>query len=69
MSCPVNPIVCPPVQVVNHLFYPQVIPVIHPIEIVNECHPVPIYNHQFPVSVTNGPSCQVSARRKKSRRR
>ncbi|ASR46726.1 hypothetical protein P4H71_22240 [Paenibacillus kribbensis] len=59
--CSYDPIVCPPMQFINHQFVPQVVPVVHPIEIVNQTHIVPIPHHVFPVSVKDpgDPCCHT----------
>lgn len=54
---PVDPIVCQPMQLVNHQFYPQVFPVIHPIEIINQPHCIPVPHHVFPVVVKDACVC------------
>ncbi|MGW9528851.1 hypothetical protein ACWHAM_14105 [Paenibacillus terrae] len=59
--CPYDPIVCPPMQFVNHQFFPQVVPVVHPIEIVNQTHIIPVPHHVFPVVVKDpgDPCCHT----------
>ncbi|MCR8845554.1 hypothetical protein NQ117_17875 [Paenibacillus sp. SC116] len=41
----VKPIVCPPIKQINNCYQPQVVPVIHPVEIINKVHTVPIPKH------------------------
>ncbi len=67
--CPeVSPIVCDPIQVVQDYYIPQIVPVIHPIEIVKQHHCVPIPHHMYPVVVKEeGPApLYVSSHKKKS---
>lgn len=63
------PIVCPPVRFVNDRYYPTVVPVVHPIEVINRCHPVPVPHHLYPVTVRNDPSCYICSAGKKRRGR
>ncbi|MCM3171078.1 MULTISPECIES: hypothetical protein [Paenibacillus] len=48
---PVCPIVCDPIQVVQDYYIPQIVPVIHPIEVIKKHHCVPIPHHMYPVVV------------------
>lgn len=56
MSCvknvcpPVSPIVCPPIVVVRDHFVPQIVPVIHPIQVVDKVHCVPVQQHIYTYS-------------------
>ncbi|MBN3526670.1 hypothetical protein [Paenibacillus apiarius] len=52
MSCrpycpPVEPVIGPTNTIVNNIFHPQLVPVIHPIEVVNCHHCVPIPRHIY----------------------
>ena len=47
---PVSPIVCPPIVVVRDHFVPQIVPVIHPIQVVDKVHCVPIQQHIYTYS-------------------
>jgi len=44
-QCPTETIVDPPIRVVRHVCHPQLIRVIHPIEIVTRHHCVPVFQH------------------------
>ncbi|GGG03280.1 hypothetical protein [Paenibacillus abyssi] len=71
MSCyhcpPAGPIYDPPRVVYNDYFYPQIVPVIHTVEIVNRHHCVPIPKHitQFKV---RDEFCTISSRKPLNRR-
>ncbi|MCQ6559536.1 hypothetical protein [Paenibacillus mendelii] len=45
--CPTATIFDPPVRIERDFFYPQLVQVIHPVEIVNRRHYVPVYQHCF----------------------
>lgn len=55
-----------PVQVFEDFFHPQVVQVIHPIEIVKRHHFVPVPQHVASYSVKD--VCCISSRRSKRRR-
>lgn len=42
---PASPVVAPTSRVVRDFFHPQIVPVIHPIEVVNRHHCVPVPRH------------------------
>ncbi|WP_082423159.1 hypothetical protein [Paenibacillus dakarensis] len=44
---PVSPIVCEPVVIVRERFIPQIVPVIHPIKVVDKVHCVPVHHHIY----------------------
>lgn len=46
---PADPIVCPPRPVIRDFFHPQVLPIIHPIEVINRHHCCAIPRHVFTV--------------------
>lgn len=57
MSChkenpcpPVSPIVCEPIVVVRDHYVPQIVPVIHPIKVVDKIHCVPVEKHIYTYS-------------------
>lgn len=50
-KCPTSQVVDPPRVVFRDIFLPQVVEVIHPIEIVNRFHCVPVPKHCFTVTV------------------
>ncbi|WP_270170329.1 hypothetical protein [Paenibacillus sp. SYP-B4298] len=58
-----GPVVTAPTQVYNQVYHPQMLPVIHPIEVINQHHIVPVPKHYFPVTVKNeccGPIGRIS---------
>lgn len=46
-KCPTSRVVDPPNVVVNDVYHPQVVQVIHPIEIINRHHCVPVFEHLY----------------------
>ncbi|WP_106768341.1 hypothetical protein [Paenibacillus faecalis] len=42
---PVSPIICEPIVIVREHFIPQIVPVIHPIKVVDKVHCVPVKQH------------------------
>lgn len=44
---PVSPIVCEPIVIVRDHFVPQIVPVIHPIKVVDKVHCVPVEKHIY----------------------
>ncbi|PDO09545.1 MAG: hypothetical protein BLM47_12005 [Candidatus Reconcilbacillus cellulovorans] len=44
---PARAIVDPPEYVYRDFFHPQIVPVIHPVEIINRHHCVPVPHHIF----------------------
>ncbi|MNI20341.1 hypothetical protein D3C73_738170 [compost metagenome] len=49
--CPkADPIVTEPQRVVRDFYHPQVVQVIHPVEIINRHHCVPVYQHCYSYS-------------------
>ncbi|WNQ11269.1 hypothetical protein MJA45_27340 [Paenibacillus aurantius] len=48
--CPSSAIVDPPRVVYRDYFHPQLVQVIHPVEVVNRHHCVPVYEHCTVVS-------------------
>ncbi|MGO4788089.1 hypothetical protein AB4124_11785 [Paenibacillus sp. 2KB_20] len=91
MSCynenpcpPVSPIVCEPIVVVRDHYVPQIVPVIHPIKVVDKIHCVPVEKHVYTyseeevvsekagyggVTVSGKRSKKVAARASRSRRK
>jgi len=61
---PSSPIVTNPTQVINNVYHPQLVPVIHPIEIINQHHCVPVYQHLTTYTVKNE-ICRISGMRSK----
>jgi hypothetical protein len=71
-QCPTKTIVDPPVRVVQDVFHPQIVQVIHPIEIIRRHHCVPVPVHLYTCTsrdeFCNDPVGRVSARRRMGRR-
>lgn len=44
---PVDPIICDPIVIVRDHFIPQIVPVIHPIKVVDKVHCVPVQKHVY----------------------
>lgn len=44
---PVSPIICDPIVIVRDHFVPQIVPVIHPIKVVDKVHCVPVEQHIY----------------------
>jgi hypothetical protein len=62
-KCPTKRVVDPPQVIYNDICLPQVVEVIHPIEIVNRYHCVPVPHHIYCVTVRdeyNGDVAEVS---------
>lgn len=51
--CPTSQVVDPPVQVYRDFYHPQIVQVIHPVEIINRHHCVPVPQHCYTYSVKN----------------
>lgn len=66
--CPTREVFDPPVRVFQDFFHPQIVNVIHPIEIVNRHHCVPVPNHLFCVTVKDE-FCNATIAAKKVKRR
>ena len=69
---------CPPVgptqtapaqQVVQNVYHPTLVPVVHPINIVKKHHCVPVYQHCTVVTVTDEMANVSSYKSRKSRRK
>ncbi|CAH0121485.1 hypothetical protein PAE9249_04015 [Paenibacillus sp. CECT 9249] len=48
---PVSPVTTAPTKIVKNIYHPQIVPVIHPIEIVNNHVCVPVPKHMYAYSV------------------
>ena len=49
--CPeVSPIVCDPIVIVRDHYVPQIVPVIHPIKVVDKIHCCPVEKHIYTYS-------------------
>lgn len=44
---PVSPIICDPIVIVRDHYVPQIVPVIHPIKVVDKVHCVPVQQHIY----------------------
>lgn len=64
--CPAQTVFDPPVRVVRNIYHPQLVRVIHPIEVVNRHHCVPVYEHCYTV-IEKNEQCSVSAVKKGKR--
>ena len=62
-----QPIVLEPVEVVHNAFFPQIVPVIHTVKVIQKNHPVPIPNHIYNVIHEEENCCTVSSAKKRSR--
>ncbi|TBL75321.1 hypothetical protein [Paenibacillus thalictri] len=49
-TCPAQTVVDPPVTYYQNYFHPQVVTVVHPIEVVNQHHCVPVPHHVYAYS-------------------
>ena len=52
-SAAVEPIICEPQIVCRDFYRQQVVPVIHPFEVINRIHTVPVYQHFYTVNERN----------------
>ena len=70
-QCPqVDPVFCDPIVVVQDFFYPQVVPVVHTIQVVKRHHCVPVSKHIYNYVTTDEAIEErvgVSGRKSKSR--
>lgn len=70
IKCPPATVVGPPIRAAREFFHPQIVQVIHPIEVINRHHCVPIPQHVVTYAekdVPCGPGLTVSGLKKKSR--
>ncbi|UQZ85842.1 hypothetical protein SK3146_05132 [Paenibacillus konkukensis] len=44
---PADPIITDPRRIVRNFYHPQLVQVIHPVEVVNRHHCVPVYQHSI----------------------
>jgi len=63
-QCPTRTVVDPPVRAYEDIFHPQIVNVIHPIEIIRRHHCVPVPNHIVTYTVRDE-TCGISSRRSK----
>jgi spore coat protein D len=60
-QCPqADPIYTDPTQVIRNFYYPQTLPVIHPIEIINRHYCVPVPQHMVTCTVKDE-VCTISS--------
>ena len=45
--CPEKVVVAQPIKVFNDVFQPQIVKIVHPVEIINRLHCVPVPRHVF----------------------
>jgi len=64
----VSPITMEPSQIYNNVYHPQCVPVIHPVELINQHHIVPIPQHYQTFSVKDV-YCSMNERSTRSRGR
>lgn len=57
-NCPTQQVVDPPIKVFEDVFHPQIVRVIHPIEVIRRHHCVPIPEHIF-TCVTRDEFCHT----------
>ncbi|WP_274651592.1 hypothetical protein [Paenibacillus humicola] len=69
-DCPTQTVYDPPVTMYQNFYHPQLVNVIHPVEIINQHHCVPVYQHHTAYSMKDV-MCRVSSvrPRKKARKR
>ncbi|OMF13062.1 hypothetical protein BK127_20925 [Paenibacillus sp. FSL H7-0331] len=63
---PADPVFTDPTQVIRNYYYPQPVPVIHPVEVINRHHCVPVPHH-FVSCTVKDEVCTVSSRSMKKR--
>ncbi|MCR8636531.1 hypothetical protein [Paenibacillus radicis (ex Xue et al. 2023)] len=66
-DCPTKTIFDPPVTMYENHFHPQLVEVIHPIEIINQHHCVPHYEHIY-TATSKDVMCSVSSVKQKKNR-
>ncbi|MGM1046562.1 MAG: hypothetical protein ACQEXX_10505 [Bacillota bacterium] len=66
---PVSPIICEPIVIVKDHFVPQIVPVIHPIKVVDKVHCVPVQHHVWTYSRENEEAGGVTVSGKSSKKR
>ena len=62
-----QPIVLEPVEVVQNAYFPQIVPIIHTVKVIQKNHPVPIPNHIYNV-IREEENCTVSSVKNKRSR-
>lgn len=67
-TCPTQTVVEEPQQVYEHFYHPQLVQVIHPIEIIRKHHCVPIPQHICQYTVKDE-MCYVSSVKKRKKRK
>lgn len=65
---PGKAIIDPPQYIINDFFHPQIVPVIHPIQIINKHHCVPIPHHKYTFE-TKDVFCSANRSAKRDKRR
>lgn len=56
---PISPIVCEPIVIVRDHYVPQIVPVIHPIQVIDKVHCVPVEQHIY--TYTEGEAVAAAA--------
>ncbi|MNE82422.1 hypothetical protein D3C76_332620 [compost metagenome] len=67
-TCPEKEVIDPPQTVYENYYHPQVVQVIHPIEIIRQHHCVPVPHHVYKCSVKDV-MCTVSSVKKRKKRK
>jgi hypothetical protein len=69
-QCPTQTVFDPPIREYVDVYHPQIVQVIHPIEIIRRHHCVPIPHHIYTQTIRDeycGPSAAISRLRKRKR--
>lgn len=66
---PVSPIVCDPIVIVRDHYVPQLVPVIHPIKIVDKVHCCPVEKHFYTYEREEAGPVTVSASKSRVKKR
>ncbi len=67
-NCPTQTVVDPPETVYENYYHPQIVQVIHPVEIIRQHHCVPVPQHCYEYTVKDV-MCHVSGIKKRKKRK
>ncbi len=67
-DCPTQTVVDPPKTLYENYYHPQIVHVIHPIEIIRQHHCAPVPQHFYECTVKDV-MCHVSGIKKRSKRK
>ncbi|CAG7647454.1 hypothetical protein PAECIP111802_03978 [Paenibacillus allorhizosphaerae] len=67
-TCPTKTVFDPPVQQYQNYYHPQIVQVIHPIEVIKQHHCVPVYHHTVAYSEKDV-MCTISSKKRSRRKR